>query len=57
MSDVFKMKDELKLEYAEAYVLPQPFKDLYDIKTAFERGTIFNDLYRPYEKKKHGREY
>ena len=36
--------------YAKAYILPQKYENIYSINTAFKKGTIFKDLYRPYHK-------
>ncbi|KMT23212.1 spore coat associated protein CotJA [Clostridium cylindrosporum] len=38
-------------EYAEAYVLPQVYENLFSVENAFKKGTIFMDLYRPYHQK------
>lgn len=35
-------------KYAQAYILPQKYENLYSCKEAFLKGTIFVDLYRPY---------
>lgn len=40
-----------KMEYARAYILPQEYENLYSVKEALEKGTIFKDLYRPYYEK------
>lgn len=37
--------------YARAYVLPQLYENLFTINSAFKKGTIFKDLYRPYSGK------
>ena len=42
--------EEICLEYARAYILPQKYNNLYSINEALWRGTIFKDLYRPYKK-------
>ena len=36
------------LKYAQAYIIPQKFENLYSLKDALYKGTIFKDLYRPY---------
>lgn len=35
--------------YAEAYILPQKYENLFSCKDGFCKGTIFKDLYRPYK--------
>lgn len=40
-----------EMDYARAYILPQVYENLYTIKDAFEKGTIFKDLYMPYYEK------
>ncbi len=40
------------LEYARAYILPQRYENLYSVYEGFWKGTIFEDLYRPYKEKK-----
>lgn len=42
----------IKMEYAKAYVLPQKYENLINIKYVFEKGTIFNDLVCPYKESK-----
>ena len=37
------------LKYAQAYIIPQKFENLYSLKDALYKGTIFKDLYRPYK--------
>ncbi len=37
-----------RLEYAQAYVPPQKYENLFSPNTAIKLGTIFRDLYRPY---------
>ena len=39
-----------KLEYARAYILPQKYRNLYSVNEGLWKGTIFEDLYRPYKK-------
>ncbi len=39
-----------KLEYARAYILPQQYKNLYNISDGLYMGTMFEDLYKPYKK-------
>lgn len=41
-----------RLEYARAYILPQKYENLYSICEGLWKGTIFEDLYRPYKEKK-----
>lgn len=41
----------VRLQYARAYVLPQVYENLFSVREAFRRGTIFKDLYQPYNKK------
>ncbi|PIH05820.1 spore coat associated protein CotJA [Clostridium combesii] len=36
-------------ELARAYICPQKFKRIYKVDKALKRGTLFPDLYRPYE--------
>lgn len=35
-------------ELARAYVVIQPYTDIYDPKEGLQRGTIFPELYQPY---------
>lgn len=42
---------EAKKEYARAYILPQKYENLYSCKEGFFKGTIFEDLYRPYHER------
>ncbi|MFR1709790.1 MAG: spore coat associated protein CotJA [Clostridium sp.] len=44
-----------KMEYACAFILPQTYENLFLVKDALFRGTIFKDLYKPYDEKKHSR--
>lgn len=37
--------------YAKAYVLPQVYENLFTVNSAFKKGTIFKDLYKPYHEK------
>lgn len=37
--------------YAKAYVLPQVYENLFTVNSAFKKGTIFKDLYKPYREK------
>lgn len=39
-------------EYARAYILPQKYENLFSCKEGFLKGTIFRDLYMPYDEKK-----
>ncbi|NFI93136.1 spore coat associated protein CotJA [Clostridium botulinum] len=43
----FKLK-----EYARAFILPQTYENLFTCKEGFTKGTIFKDLYEPYDEKK-----
>lgn len=45
-----KSKKYIKMDYAKAYVLSQPFENVYDPETSLKRGTIFKDLDKPYSK-------
>lgn len=36
--------------YAQAYVKPQTYKNLFSCSEGFLKGTIFKDLYMPYKK-------
>lgn len=36
------------VEYAKAYILPQKYENLFSCKESFNKGTIFEDLYKPY---------
>ena len=38
-----------KLDYAKAYILPQPYKNLFSIDDVLKTGTIFMDLYDAYD--------
>lgn len=40
-------KTSKELDYGKVYVKYQPFRDLYDLKLALKRGTIFKDLDKP----------
>lgn len=42
---------ETKKEYARAYILLQKYENLYSCKEGFLKGTIFQDLYRPYHER------
>lgn len=37
-----------KRKYAQAYIVPQVYENLFSIKEAFRKGTIFKDLYDEY---------
>ncbi len=37
--------------YARAYIKPQTYKNLFSCKEGFIKGTIFKDLYQPYNEK------
>ena len=39
-------------KYARAYILPQKYENLFSCKEGFCAGTIFKELYRPYDEKK-----
>lgn len=39
-----------KLQLAKAYVPYQQYQNLYTVDEALYRGTIFKDLYQPYQK-------
>ena len=41
-----------KMKYACAFVLPQAYENLFLVKDALSKGTIFKDLYKPYNDKK-----
>ncbi|WP_315079442.1 spore coat associated protein CotJA [uncultured Clostridium sp.] len=43
----FKLK-----KYARAFILPQPYENLFTCKEGFIKGTIFKDLYKHYDEKK-----
>ena len=47
-----KKKEEGKLQYARAYIVPQRYKNLYSAVEALNIGTIFADLNFPYKEKK-----
>lgn len=49
--DDYRCNQFKNLRYARAYILPQVYENLFRLDTAFEKGTIFKDLYRPYHKK------
>lgn len=34
--------------YAKAYIIRQPYEELFDLDMAFAAGTIFKNLYSPY---------
>lgn len=38
--------------YGRSYVLLQKYENLFSVKDAIESGTIFKDLYMPYNEKK-----
>lgn len=38
--------------YAEAFVIPQVYENLFPVSEAFKTGTIFKDLYMPYHEYK-----
>lgn len=39
------------LKYAQAYIKPQKYENLFSCKEGFFKGTIFKDLYQPYDEK------
>jgi hypothetical protein len=45
----------VEFELATAYVPYQVMNRIYEPMKALMKGTIFPELYRPYEKKKHDR--
>jgi uncharacterized protein (UPF0371 family) len=47
--DDVNMIDPKQIRYAEAYIPYQKYMNLYPVEEALFRGTIFADLYRPYE--------
>ncbi len=46
-----KNNDCRKDYYAKAYILPQLYENLFTVNSAFKKGTIFKDLYKPYHEK------
>lgn len=46
-----------KMKYACAFILPQTYENLFMVKDALSKGTIFMDLYSPYQEKKTSRWY
>ncbi len=48
MSDKDQMQK--KLELAKAYILFQELNQIYNLREALRRGTLFPELYKPYEK-------
>jgi hypothetical protein len=42
------MNQEMKPELATAYVVFQEYSQIYGPMEAWEKGTVFHDLYRPY---------
>lgn len=44
-----------RMKYACAFILPQAYENLFLVKEALFRGTIFKDLYKPYDEKEHSR--
>lgn len=40
-----------KLELARAYIKIQELNEIYNLREALKRGTLFPELYRPYEMK------
>lgn len=49
--DDYRCNKIKNLRYAEVFVLPQVYENLFRLDTALEKGTIFKDLYRPYHGK------
>ncbi|AQM59450.1 hypothetical protein I3900191A7_11210 [Clostridium baratii] len=49
--DDYRCNQFKNLRYAQAYILPQVYENLFRLDTAFKKGTIFKDLYRPYRGK------
>lgn len=56
---MYKYKEEDKgrekdknLKYACVYIELQKFENFFSLKEALYKGTIFEDLYRPYKKEK-----
>lgn len=41
-------ENRCNMELSRAYVLSQPFRNLYDENTAICHGTLFKDLDKPY---------
>ena len=39
-------------QYARSYILLQKYENLFSCKEGFLNGTIFKDLYQPYDEKK-----
>lgn len=39
-------------QYARPYILLQKYENLFSCKEGFCKGTIFKDLYMPYDEKK-----
>lgn len=44
-------RDSKKRQYARAYIEVQPYENLLSLNDAYKAGTIFMDLYQPYDKK------
>lgn len=48
--DDYRCNKIKNLRYAEAFILPQVYENLFRLDTAFKKGTIFKDLYRPFNR-------
>ena len=46
-----------KLDYAKAYIPPQPYENLFSIDDVLKTGTIFMDLYDSYDYHKKSKHY
>ncbi len=47
MSDSYQIQE--KLELARAYIIIQELNQIYNQREALKRGTLFPELYKPYE--------
>ncbi len=49
--DNMKENDQMqnRLELARAYIKIQELNEIYNLREALEKGTLFPELYRPYE--------
>jgi hypothetical protein len=46
------MREQAKMQLARAYVVIQQYNTLYSPEVALMRGTIFPELYFPYERER-----
>lgn len=55
MNPYVNYRHKEKLDYARAYITIQKYENLLSLNDAMKAGTIFMDLYNPYDEKKKGK--